>query len=56
MIRTMTVSAILGALFAGVAAYTVSPSLWQTAIGLRSGGPSKLQTPNPRSKSGRSVP
>src|SRR4029450_939948 len=39
MIRTMMVSAILGALFAGVAAYTVSPSLWQTAIGLRSGGP-----------------
>jgi tetratricopeptide (TPR) repeat protein len=39
MIRTMTVSAILGALVAGVAAYTVSPSLWQTAMGLRSGGP-----------------
>src|ERR1700716_2329848 len=38
MIRTMTVSAILGALVAGVAAYTVSPSLWQTALGLRSGG------------------
>src|SRR3979411_2746542 len=38
MIRTMTVSAILGALVAGVAAYTVSPSLWQTAMGLRSGG------------------
>ena len=53
MIRTMTVSAILGALFAGVAAYTVSSSLWQTAIGLRSGGPGKLQMPNPRSKSGR---
>lgn len=38
MIRTMTVSAVLGALVAGVAAYTVSPSLWQTAMGLRSGG------------------
>jgi Flp pilus assembly protein TadD len=39
MIRAMTVSAILGALVAGVAAYTVSPSLWQAAMGLRSGGP-----------------
>ena len=37
MIRAMTVSAILGALVAGVAAYTVSPSLWQTLMGLRSG-------------------
>jgi len=39
MIRAMTVSAILGALVVGVAAYTVSPSLWQTAMGFRSGGP-----------------
>src|SRR3977135_3038058 len=39
MIRTMTVSAILGALVAGVAAYTIGPSLWQTAMGPRSGGP-----------------
>jgi tetratricopeptide (TPR) repeat protein len=38
MIRTMTVSALLGVLVAGVAAYTVSPSLWQSATGLRSGG------------------
>src|SRR3982074_2609581 len=38
MILTMTVSAILGALVAGVVAYTVSPSLWQTAMELRSGG------------------
>src|SRR3981081_4816713 len=38
MIRTMTVSAVLGVLVAGVAAYTVSPSLWQTTMGLRSGG------------------
>src|SRR5262249_13846463 len=37
MIRAITVSAILGALVAGVAAYTVSPSLWQTLMGLRSG-------------------
>jgi hypothetical protein len=47
MIRTMTVSAILGALFAGVAAYTVSPSLWQTAIGLRSGGPEQTADAKP---------
>jgi len=39
MIRSITVSAILGALVAGVAAYTISPSLWQTAMGPRSGGP-----------------
>lgn len=38
MIRTMMVSATLGALVAGVAVYTVPPSLWQTAMGLRSGG------------------
>ena len=47
MIRTMTVSAILGALVAGVAAYTVSPSLWQTAIGLRSGGPEQTADAKP---------
>jgi len=39
MIRAMTVSAILGAIVGGVAVYTVSSSLWQTAMGLRSGGP-----------------
>ena len=39
MIRAVTVSALLGALVAGVAAYTIGPSLWQTATGLRSGGP-----------------
>jgi len=43
----MTVSATLGALFAGVAAYTVSPSLWQTAIGLRSGGPEQTADAKP---------
>ena len=47
MIRTMTVSAILGALVAGVAAYTVSPSLWQTAMGLRSGGPEQTADAKP---------
>jgi tetratricopeptide (TPR) repeat protein len=39
MIRSITVSAILGALVAGVAAYTISPSVWQTAMEPRSGGP-----------------
>jgi tetratricopeptide (TPR) repeat protein len=38
MIRALTVSALLGALVAGVAAYTVGPSLWQGAMGLWSGG------------------
>src|SRR4051794_33276829 len=47
MIRTMTVSAILGALVAGVAAYTVSPSLWQTAMGWRSGGPEQTADAKP---------
>jgi len=39
MIRSIALSAILGALVAGVVAYTIGPSLWQTAMGLRSGGP-----------------
>jgi len=43
----MTVSAILGALVAGVAAYTVSPLLWQTAMGLRSGGPEQTADAKP---------
>jgi tetratricopeptide (TPR) repeat protein len=47
MIRTIAVSALLGALVAGVAAYTVSPSLLQTAMGLRSGGPEKTADAKP---------
>jgi len=47
MIRTITVSAILGALVAGVAAYTISPSLLQTAMGLRSGGPEQTADAKP---------
>ena len=39
MIRSVALSAILGALVASVAAYTVCPSLWQTSMGPRSGGP-----------------
>lgn len=38
MIRTLTASAILGALTAGVGVYTVNPSLWQTVMGSPSGG------------------
>src|SRR5262249_7901148 len=37
MIRLIALSAALGALVAGVAAYTIGPSLWQTAIEPRSG-------------------
>ena len=47
MIRTITLSAILGALVAGVATYAVSPSLWQTAMGLRSGGPAQTADAKP---------
>ena len=47
MIRAVTVSALLGALVAGVAAYTVGPSQWQTAIGLRSGGPEQTADAKP---------
>src|SRR5436190_6893473 len=39
MIRTIALAATLGALVAGVAAYTISPSVWQAAVGARSGGP-----------------
>ena len=38
MIRLIALSAILGALVAGVVAYTINPSLWQAAIG-RSSAP-----------------
>src|SRR5215475_4129138 len=50
MIRTMTMSAVLGALVAGVAAYTVSPSLWLTAMGLRSGGSEQTADAKPASE------
>jgi hypothetical protein len=39
MIRTLTVSALLGALTAGVGVYTVNSPLWQTVMGGQSGGP-----------------
>lgn len=38
MIRTLTASAILGALIAGVGVYTINSPLWQTVMGLPSGG------------------
>jgi len=39
MIRTLTASAILGALVAGVGVYTIKSPLWQTVMGSPSGGP-----------------
>ena len=39
MIRTLTASAILGALIAGVGVYTINYPLWQTVMGSPSGGP-----------------
>ena len=49
MIRSLTVSAILGALVAGVAAYTISPSVWQTAIGPWSGAREQTAEARPAS-------
>jgi tetratricopeptide (TPR) repeat protein len=49
MIRLMTVSAILGVLVAGVVAYAISPSLLQTALGLRSAGPEQTAEAKPAS-------
>ena len=39
MIRTLTTSAILGALVAGSGVYTIKSPLWQTVMGSPSGGP-----------------
>ena len=39
MIRTLTASAILGALVAGVGVYKINSPLWQTVTGSPSGGP-----------------
>jgi hypothetical protein len=39
MIRTLTASAILGALIAGVGVYTINSPPWQTMMGSPSGGP-----------------
>src|SRR5215471_3084826 len=41
MIRLLTLSAILGALVAGVAAYTIGPSLWQRATEPQPGAPAQ---------------
>ena len=50
MIRLIALSAILGALVAGIAAYTISPSLWQTAIAPRSAGPEQTAEAKPASE------
>src|SRR5712671_2484806 len=50
MIRSIAISTILGALVAGVAAYTISPSVWQTVMGLRSGGPEQTAEAKPASE------
>ena len=50
MIRSITVSAILGALVAGVAAYTISPSVWQIATGPPPGGPEQIAEAKPASE------
>ena len=50
MIRTIVVSATLGVLVAGVAAYTISPSVLQTAIGMRSGGLEQIASAKPASE------
>jgi tetratricopeptide (TPR) repeat protein len=39
MIRLVALSAILGALVAGVAAYTINPSVWQAVLGPQSSAP-----------------
>jgi hypothetical protein len=39
MIRTLTASAILGALVAGVGVYTINSPLWQSVTGSPSGSP-----------------
>jgi tetratricopeptide (TPR) repeat protein len=45
MIRLIALSAILGALVAGIAAYTISPSVWQTTMAPRSVGPEQTAEP-----------
>ena len=50
MIRSLTGAAILGALLAGVAAYTIGPSVWQSTVGLRSSGPQQIPASEPASE------
>ena len=50
MIRLIALSAILGALVAGVAAYTISPSLRQMVMGPRSGGAEQTAEAKPTSE------
>jgi len=50
MIRLIALSAILGALVAGIAAYSISPSLWLTVMGPRSSGPEQTAETKPASE------
>lgn len=50
MIRSIALSAILGALVAGVVAYTVSPTLWRVVMGPQSGGPEQTTKAKLRSE------
>lgn len=47
MIRSMIAAASLGALVAGVAAYTIGPSIWQIAGGPRPEGPEQIADVKP---------
>ena len=49
MIRSIALAAILGALVAGVAAYTISPSLWRTAMAPPIGGLEQASNTKPAS-------
>jgi hypothetical protein len=42
MIRTLTASAILGALIAGLGVYTINSPLWQSVMGSLSGDPEQI--------------
>jgi len=49
MIRAMMVSAILGALVAGVAAYTIGPSMWRSWVAPQSSSPEQAAEAKPAS-------
>src|SRR6266581_6581136 len=50
MIRAMMVSAILGALVAGVVAYTIGPSMWQSWVAPQAAGPEQTAEAKPASE------
>ena len=49
MIRAMMVSAMLGALVAGFAAYTIGPSMWQSWVAPQSSSPEQTADAKPAS-------